>query len=76
MTFGSIKFCYDVEEVHSKRERLEIIVLHLKSCFICCFLLNPLAILQICESFQEKCHLTCHATKQNAKFPETAVKDV
>ena len=27
MTFGSIEFCYDLEEVHSKRERLEIIVL-------------------------------------------------
>ena len=30
MTFGSTKFCYDTEDIHSKRERLEIIVLHLK----------------------------------------------
>ena len=34
VTFGSIKFCYGIKEVHSKREGLEIIVLHLKSCFI------------------------------------------
>ena len=33
-TFGSIQFCYDIEEVQSKREGLEIIVLHVKSCFI------------------------------------------
>ena len=60
MTFGSIKFCYDIEEVHSKCERLKIIVLHLKSCFIWYFLPNPLAILQICEIFRKS--VTLHVT--------------
>ena len=29
VAFGSIKYCYDIEEVHSKREGLEIMALHL-----------------------------------------------
>ena len=64
MTFGFIKFCYETEEVHSKHGGLEIIHLHLKSCFILCFLLNPLAILQICAISRKKRHnykkLQCH----------------
>ena len=34
VTFGLIKFCYEIEEVHSKRENLEIMHQRLKSCFI------------------------------------------
>ena len=60
VTFESIKFCYNIGEVHSKRERLEIIVLHLKSRFIWCSLLNPSAILQICDIFMKS--VTWHVT--------------
>ena len=66
VTFSSRKFCYDMEEVHSKRERLEKIVLHLKSCFIWCFLPNLLAILQICEIFRKS--VTWHDTRPH-KMP-------
>ena len=59
VTFGTIKFCDDIE-VHSKREGMEIMGLHLKSCFIWCFLLNPLAILQICDIFRKS--VTWHVT--------------
>ena len=34
VTFGLIKFCYEMEEVHSKRESLEIMHQRPKSCFI------------------------------------------
>ena len=33
-TFGSMKFCYEIDEVHSKRESVEIMHLQLKNCFI------------------------------------------
>ena len=57
MTFGLMKFCYEIEEAHSKGEGLEIMHLNLKSCFIWCFLLNPLAILEIYAIFR-KCQVT------------------
>ena len=34
VTFVFIKFCYEIKDVDSKREGLEIISLHLKSCFM------------------------------------------
>ena len=52
MTFGPMKFCYDIGEVHSKREGLEITHLHLKSCFIFMFsAIDSLPVLQICAIF-------------------------